>query len=860
VTSRGSHRAPLAVLVKTYPKLSETFVLGELQGLERRRFPLRIFALERPVDAESARAARGVRARADYVPRCTARNAGALALAHVACAVRAPRRYGATLARLLRGRAEGGMRDFLRAAWLATALHRERIAHLHAHFASEPAALAALAARLAGVPFSISAHAKDIYLSNPEHLRRKLAAASFTVTCTEHNRAHLAELAPDARVVRMYHGVDCERLRRTRRDGATGRPPLVLGVGRLRAKKGFATLVAACARLRDAGIALRCQIVGYGPERDALAAQIADLGLEGVVELTGKLDHDDVVRRYADADVFVLPCRVDDDGDRDGIPNVLLEAMAMELPVVSTRVSGIPELLEDGRNGLFVEPDDVAALAAAIARLLGDPTLRETLGAAARATVTSRFTERNLETLCDLLPARAPEAGDAAVTDAARPADGVVAYVLKGYPRLSETFIANEIHLLERMGVRLRLYAVKRGDDDVVQDVVSHIRAPVEYLPELTPLTGTPLLAWLRVNARRVAAAHGRVLQRRPGAYVATLARALHMAWRYREGMLTGPRKVFVKEFLQAGEIAARVLDEPDVRHLHGHFCHGATTITWLVSRMTGLPFSFTAHAKDIYLAQLNPKDLLARKLAAARFVATCTDTNARHLRERAARPERVHTIYHGLDTAYFAPPRARTSDDGRPLVVSVGRFVEKKGFAYLVEACDLLRAEGLSFRCAIVGEDGPDRARIAGMIRAARLEDTIELRGPVTQRALRELYAAAHLFVLPCQVVADGDRDGIPNVLAEAMAMGLAVVSTDLSGIPELVTDGTDGLLVPPRDARALAGAMRRLLEDAALRAALGRAARATICERFDATRTTGALRDLFARSLSAREEESWA
>jgi len=432
-------------------------------------------------------------------------------------------------------------------------------------------------------------------------------------------------------------------------------------------------------------------------------------------------------------------------------------------------------------------------------------------------------------------------------------AEGVVAYVLKGFPRLSETFIANEIHQLESAGMRLRLYSVKGGEHELVHDVVRRIRAPIEYLPEMTSLTGTPLLAWLRVNLPRVARAHGRLLRRRPLAYVATLTQALRMCWRYREGALAAPRKVYIKEFLQAGDIAARVLGDTSIRHLHGHFCHGATTITWFVSRLTGLPFSFTAHAKDIYLDDLNPRDLLPRKLAAARFVATCTGANAQHLRARAARAERVHTIYHGLDTRYFAPSGGDAASAAPPLVVSVGRFVEKKGFAYLVDACARLRAGGVKMRCVIVGERGPDSERIACMVREAGLEDCVELRGPVGQDALRSLYREASLFVLPCQVVADGDRDGIPNVLAEAMATGLAVVSTDVSGIPELVSHGVDGLLVPARDGDALAHAMRVLIEDPALRRRLGAAARAKICATFDATRTTRALRDLFARSLAA-------
>jgi glycosyltransferase involved in cell wall biosynthesis len=759
-----------------------------------------------------------------------------------------PLRYLASLGRALVRPESGRLHDFLRAAWLAAELRRARVAHLHAHFASDPAAVAELAARIAGVPYSISAHAKDIWLSSEASLRRKLDGASFTVTCTEHNRAHLQAVAPRARVLRMYHGIDIEHLQApASRAPLAGRPARILSVGRLREKKGFGTLVETCALLRDRGIDVHVEIVGYGPERARLEALIAERALGDAIQLTGRLDHAEVVRRYAQADLFVLPCRVLADGDRDGIPNVLLEAMAMGLPVVSTAISGIPELVADGRNGLLVPPDDPAAVATAIERLLADADLRARLGVAARATVAEHFTDRNLETLCHLLPGNCNSVPGVAVpqpmVELQHPAPNCSfagAYVLKGFPRLSETFIANEIHELEGMGLRLRLYSVKGGETHVVHDVVRRIRAQVEYLPELTSLSGTPLLAWLRVNLPRVAQAHARLVRRRPLAYLATLMQTLRMCWRYRERGVphkVNIRKVYIKEFLQAGEI-----------------CHGATTITWCASRLAGLPFSFTAHAKDIYLGELNPRDLLARKLAAARFVATCTGANARHLRERATNGGRVHTIYHGLDTRFFAPTDARREGhDARPLVVSVGRFVEKKGFQYLVEACARLHADGVSLRCLILGENGPDQERIARMIGEAGLEGCVELRGPVAQQALRALYREASLFVLPCQVVADGDRDGIPNVLAEAMASGVAIISTDISGIPELVTHGVDGLLVPARDAAALAAAMRSLIDDPDLRGRLGDAARATICARFDAKKTTRALRDLFARSMAA-------
>jgi glycosyltransferase involved in cell wall biosynthesis len=431
-----------------------------------------------------------------------------------------------------------------------------------------------------------------------------------------------------------------------------------------------------------------------------------------------------------------------------------------------------------------------------------------------------------------------------------------VAYVMNGFPRLSETFITHEIHQLERLGLQLRLFSVKREHEPMVHPVVAAIRSPLTYLPKATSLTGTTLLRWLAANAPAFARAHAHVFVRHPLRWLGAAGAALSLAWRHRrrdEAGRLGLRKVFIKEFLQAGDIADRVLRAGDVGHLHGHFCHGVATITWLASRLSGIGFSFTAHAKDIYQPELNPGWLLERKMGAARFVATCTCANATVLRSRHERPEEVHAIYHGLDTDWFAPGPSLASADEVPLILSVGRFVEKKGFDHLVHACVRLRDAGVRFRCLIVGEPGTASASIRELITRHGLETQIELRSAVAQDELRRIYARARVFALPCQIMEDGDRDGFPNVLAESMAMGVPVVSTLISGIPELIDDGVHGLLVEPRDVGALAGALRRVLDDDALRLRLAQAGRQRICERFDSRRTTLALRDLFNAQLAS-------
>ncbi len=425
-----------------------------------------------------------------------------------------------------------------------------------------------------------------------------------------------------------------------------------------------------------------------------------------------------------------------------------------------------------------------------------------------------------------------------------------IAYIIKGFPRLSETFIANEIHLLESMGMKLRLYSVTRGSDSKVQAIISRIQAPVSYLPPATSLSDSNFMIWLYRNLPGFAASHVQLARQRPWVYCKTLAAVLWMSWKYRLTPLSKPRKIFCKEFLQAGEIALRVLAAGNVRHLHGHFCHGATTITWFVSRLTGLPFSFTAHAKDIYASELNPGDLLRRKLMAARFAVTCTAANYRHLAQVCPEYQNLHVVYHGLDTEYFAP-LAQAATEDLPLLLSVGRFVEKKGFDFLIEACAKLKAAGVRFRCLLVGPHGNYSERILRMIDSLHLSDVVTTQNAVTQEDLRSIYQRATLFVLPCMLSDNGDRDGIPNVLAEAMAMGIPVVSTTISGIPELIDDGVDGLLVPARNSEALACATRRLLDSPELRHQLSAAGRRKVCQHFDSRQTTSRLKELFIAAI---------
>jgi glycosyltransferase involved in cell wall biosynthesis len=260
---------------------------------------------------------------------------------------------------------------------------------------------------------------------------------------------------------------------------------------------------------------------------------------------------------------------------------------------------------------------------------------------------------------------------------------------------------------------------------------------------------------------------------------------------------------------------------------------------------MTALPLSFTAHAKDAYCEALNPAGLLERKLRAARFVVTCTEATRAYLQARTS--TRVHCLYHGLDVEFAqlclsraALPREAA---GPVRALAVGRLVAKKGLDVFIEACALLRARGLDLEARIVGEPGEHEAALRALVARDGLQRQVVFTGAMSREALFEEFQRATVFCLPCRVLENGDRDGIPNVVAEAMACGVPVVTTGVGGIAELVVHEVSGLLVPPDDAASVADAILRVHADARLRERVCRGARARIRRRFDGDATAGRL-----------------
>ncbi|MBK8056779.1 MAG: glycosyltransferase family 4 protein [Gemmatimonadetes bacterium] len=395
-----------------------------------------------------------------------------------------------------------------------------------------------------------------------------------------------------------------------------------------------------------------------------------------------------------------------------------------------------------------------------------------------------------------------------------------VGYVVKRYPRFSETFIVNEILAHEAAGLPVDIFSLYPPNDTHFQDTLSLVKAPVTYL------TAEGVRAfdfWSAIEG----AAH-----------------VVPAIWQ----SLEAARGQEARVVYQAARLAAAVRQR-GITHLHAHFATMPAQVARLAARWAGITFSITAHAKDIYHDSVTT-DALRALLRDASGVVTVSDYNARYLVDTiGVDASRLHRIYNGLDLDRFD---VALRSDRRPTILAVGRFVPKKGFDVLLDACALLVRDGARFTCRLVGggsEEGSLRARAT----ALGLEQVVQFDGPLPQREVMAALREATVFAAPCVVAEDGDRDGLPTVLVEAMALGTPCVATDVVGIPELVRHRETGLLVPPQDAPALAVALRALLEGPALRLQLATDARALIEAAFDVRRNAALVRALFQAAPAA-------
>jgi glycosyltransferase involved in cell wall biosynthesis len=391
------------------------------------------------------------------------------------------------------------------------------------------------------------------------------------------------------------------------------------------------------------------------------------------------------------------------------------------------------------------------------------------------------------------------------------------------YPRFSQTFIANEIAELERQGCEVHILSLRKPTDGVFHEAVCRVKARAEYLPESHHGQWVSLLR-----------SHWNCFRRSPAAFL----EALRILRRDATGEWY--------DLARAVEVL-RWVKKKKLDHVHVHFGTSEATVALLAHALGGMPYSITLHAFDIFRDNVN-RPLLARKINHSCFTVTVTEFNRRYMLENLPGlvPERVQVNYNGIALDRFAVPRA---PDEKPLLFSLGRLIEKKGFAHLIRAVARLRDQGLHVRCKI-GGTGPDAAALEEMIASLKLESSVELVGALGERGVLELLGRATCFVLPCVQAADGNVDALPTVLLEAQAAGCPVITTRLSGNPEIVEDRVSGLLVEPGDDAALALAIRDVVTDPDLACSLAAGGRRRAEERFDARRNVEVMHEWFRRA----------
>jgi glycosyltransferase involved in cell wall biosynthesis len=411
-----------------------------------------------------------------------------------------------------------------------------------------------------------------------------------------------------------------------------------------------------------------------------------------------------------------------------------------------------------------------------------------------------------------------------------------VGFVVKRYPRYSETFIVREILAHEEAGLPIDIFALRPPNDGHFQDLIARVRASVSYLylpaegllaEDLAAATITVSYFW------RALAEASSVL---PGLYAALEA-----------GRDEEPRHVYQAMLL------AREVRQRGIRHLHAPFASDAATVARLAARFAGITYSFTARAKDIFHESVS-QDNLRQKLRDASGVVTVSDYHLDYLRRTyGSLASHVQRVYNGLDLYEFPYEEPR---DRPALIVGIGRLVEKKGFPDLIDACAFLARRGYTFSCRIIG-NGPLKADLLAQIEHLRLQDQVELIGPRPQSEIIQEVQNAAVLAAPCIVCPDGDRDGLPNVIQEALALGTPVISTDVTGIPEVVRHEETGLLVPQHDPPALAAALERLLSDSDLRIELATRARRFMEAEFNIHHNTARRRAMFQAAVSGHQGE---
>ncbi|HET7498132.1 MAG TPA: glycosyltransferase, partial [Candidatus Eisenbacteria bacterium] len=791
-----------------FPRITETFVLNEVLALRRRGVPLRIYSLLPPVrDVRIHPEAEALLDEVWVVSPLSWRSAVELGSALKRLFQTHPFRTASYLLGGIIHLSPGGLRNGIRGLLLADRLLRDDVAHVHAAWAHTPATVTEAASRLTGIPWSMAAHAKDIFTSRPESLARRMGSARFTLACSTAHAEHLRTLAarhgPPGRVptvILAHHGVDADFFAPGASPVARNGVPRIVSIGRLVPKKGMDQLVLAAARLRDRGVSFHLDIVGEGPLRGILEREVRERGLTNEVRLTGLLVREEVREALRGATCFALACRVDESGDRDGVPNAIAEAMACGTPVVATRLPGIEELVADG-CGTLVAPGDVEALGDALESMIREPGARDLVGARARARILEVFDARRCEAERTRILAQSLSVRRILYVSADR---GVPVGGVKG-ASVHVRSLVRALHAKEVESAVVTTNAGRGGSGgSPIPFRVVEARAQGTWASAARAMAALTPFRSRDANAR--AALERAFLRLADNVALFRSASDVTGAW--------SPDAVYERYSLcaVAGSVLARRLAVPHVLEMNAPLADEE-------ARHRGLALPGLTRAVERWI------------LRRADRVLVVSEALRVHAEQLGAAPDRIRVVPNGVDPELFRPDRPGTtvrngsSPEDAVWVGFSGSLKPWHGTEHLVRALATASREDPRLRLLVLGE-GPERGRLRELACSLAIEDRIEFAGAVAHERVPEYLASCDILSAPY-----GPTDDFyfsPLKIAEYRAAGKPVVASRVGDLARTLDEAAGVVLLEPGDEQALARTLVDLARDPETRARLGRAAAA--------------------------------
>lgn len=667
------------------------------------------------------------------------------------------------------------------------------------------------AARLAHVPVAISSrrdlgHFRSSKIGALEQLTGRLSDKVVCVSEAVRNKVRQKEGLALEKTVVIYNGADVNTFKAIPPDRKKRYFNITMVATMDRKKKGHFCFLKAAEKILRIRKDVRFTLIGDGCLRAQLERHVCSRKLKPYFNFRGKCN--DLHQQLRNTDLFVV-C-----SETEGCSNALLEAMAMGIAPVATAVEGNLELIEDGISGCLVRPRDSLLMAQKILALLNLPAMRKTLAVGARKRILAGFTLNKMiknysQLYQDLFQTK----------NLHKKRASKIGYVVSLFPCWSEVFILNEIVELEKRGLDITIFSIRRELEGFIQEKAKPFLEKTKYI--YLPGMILSLFFWCL---------------RKPWVIFSLAKMVLRPKYATKQKLSKNIWCVFL------GCYFAQIALRQNIEHIHAHFASYPALVALVMSRLTARPFTFIAHAHDIFL----DKALLREKAKEAKAIVTISNYHKQYINDYCQNglSAKIKVIHCGLDISEYMPGAKRDNKDEN-IIVSTGRLTKMKGFEYLIRSCKQLKQE-LAVKCYIVGE-GLLRNDLLRLINVLDLNQDVFLTGVLDNNKIREILSKATIFVLPCVWDDVDGQDGLPLALIEAMALGIPVISSNISAIPELVEDGRTGLLVEPKNVRELSAKISELIKNRRLQEQLSLQGRSKIEREFNISKSADLLLSLF-------------